>query len=133
MVDAFLQAGWKVKGTVRDKRKADHIRSRYPTHAADQLELVEVKDIVSGDGLKEAMQGVDAVAHTASPCERLLAAALSLNRSADLGTLATDALTYTDPIKDFIDPAVKGTLTVLQAAKVRSSRLGRRWKQVPFH
>lgn len=68
MVDAFLQAGWRVKGTVRNKSKADHIRSRYPSHA-DQLDLVEVKDIVSGDGLKEAMQGVDAVAHTASPCE----------------------------------------------------------------
>ncbi|KWU46663.1 NAD(P)-binding protein [Rhodotorula sp. JG-1b] len=94
VVDAFLQAGWRVKGTVRNKSKADHIRSRYPSHA-DQLDLVEVKDIVSGDGLKEAMQGVDAVAHTASPY----------------------ALTYTDPIKDFIDPAVKGTLTVLQAAK----------------
>jgi nucleoside-diphosphate-sugar epimerase len=69
VVDAFLQAGWRVKGTVRNKSKADHIRSRYPSHA-DQLELVEVKDIVSGDGLKEAMQGVDAVAHTASPCKQ---------------------------------------------------------------
>ncbi|GAA5980744.1 hypothetical protein JCM10908_001761 [Rhodotorula pacifica] len=94
VVDAFLSAGWKVKGTVRDKSKADHILARYPNHT-DKLQLVQVKDIVSGEGLKEALEGVDAVAHTASPY----------------------ALTYTDPIKDFIDPAVKGTLTVLQAAK----------------
>ncbi|GAA5861467.1 hypothetical protein JCM3774_000258 [Rhodotorula dairenensis] len=94
VVDAFLDAGWKVKGTVRNKSKADHILARYPNHA-DRLELVQVQDIVTGDGLQEAMQGVDAVAHTASPY----------------------SLTYTDPIKDFIDPAVKGTLTVLQAAK----------------
>ncbi|BGP21484.1 hypothetical protein JCM10295v2_000359 [Rhodotorula toruloides] len=31
--------------------------------------------------------------------------------------LVTDALTYIEPFKDFIDPAVKGTLRVLEAAK----------------
>ncbi|POY71341.1 hypothetical protein BMF94_5653 [Rhodotorula taiwanensis] len=94
VIDAFLAAGWNVRGTVRDPAKADHIRGRYRSHA-DRLQLVQVKDITSGEGLKEAVKGVDAVAHVASPY----------------------ALTFTDPVKDFIDPAVKGTLTVLQAAK----------------
>ncbi|GJN91552.1 hypothetical protein Rhopal_004575-T1 [Rhodotorula paludigena] len=94
VIDAFLNAGWRVRGTVRSRAKAQHLVDRYPDHA-DKFELVEVKDIVTGEGLKEAVQGVDAVAHTASPY----------------------ALSYTDPIKDFIDPAVKGTLSVLQAAK----------------
>ncbi|BGP52862.1 hypothetical protein JCM8202_003944 [Rhodotorula sphaerocarpa] len=93
VVDSFLEAGWKVKGTVRNKAKADHLLARYPTHA-DRLEMVQVPDIVTGKGMAEAMAGCDAVAHTASPY----------------------ALTFTDPIKDFIDPAVKGTLSVLQAA-----------------
>ncbi|GAA6004356.1 hypothetical protein JCM10207_000683 [Rhodosporidiobolus poonsookiae] len=94
VVKAFLDAGWKVKGSVRSTAKAQHLYERYPEHK-DSLSLVEVKDIVTGEGLKEALEGVDAIAHTASPY----------------------ALTYTDPIKDFIDPAVKGTLSVLKAAK----------------
>ncbi|GAA5865444.1 hypothetical protein JCM8547_001246 [Rhodosporidiobolus lusitaniae] len=94
VVKAFLDAGWNVKGSVRNTQKAQHLFERYPEHA-DKLSLVEVKDIVTGEGLKEALQGVDAIAHTASPY----------------------ALTYTHPIKDFIDPAVKGTLSVLKAAK----------------
>ena len=51
---------------------------------------------MTGEGLDEAMQGVDAVAHTASPY----------------------ALTVKDPMKDFITPAVDGTISVLRAAKV---------------
>ncbi|KAK4332194.1 Epimerase domain-containing protein [Rhodotorula toruloides] len=94
VIAEFLKAGWNVRGTVRSKAKAQHLFERYPEHA-DKIELVEVKDLVTGEGLKEAVQGVDAIAHTASPY----------------------ALTYTDPIKDFIDPAVKGTLRVLEAAK----------------
>ncbi|GAA6036663.1 hypothetical protein JCM8097_001284 [Rhodosporidiobolus ruineniae] len=95
VVKAFLDAGYKVKGSVRSLFKAQHLLDRYPEHA-ENLELVEVKDIVSDEeGLKKALEGVDVVAHTASPY----------------------ALTYTDPIKDFIDPAVKGTLSVLKAAK----------------
>ncbi|GAA5972382.1 hypothetical protein JCM11641_002432 [Rhodosporidiobolus odoratus] len=94
VVKAFLDAGYHVKGTVRSKAKAQHLFDRYPEHA-DKLSLAEVKDIVTGEGLEEALQGVDVVAHTASPY----------------------ALTYTDPLKDFIDPAVKGTLSVLKAAK----------------
>ncbi|BGP12698.1 hypothetical protein JCM10213_008836 [Rhodosporidiobolus nylandii] len=94
VVKAFLEAGYLVRGSVRSKDKAQHLFERYPQHA-DRLTLVEVPDIVTGEGLKEALEGVDVVAHTASPY----------------------ALTYTDPIKDFIDPAVKGTLSVLKAAK----------------
>ncbi|BGP04584.1 hypothetical protein JCM10049v2_000386 [Rhodotorula toruloides] len=101
VIAEFLKAGWNVRGTVRSKAKAvrskakaQHLFERYPEHA-DKIELVEVKDLVTGEGLEEAVQGVDAIAHTASPY----------------------ALTYTDPIKDFIDPAVKGTIGVLEAAK----------------
>ncbi|GAA6050451.1 hypothetical protein JCM3770_002602 [Rhodotorula araucariae] len=94
VIDAFLNAGWNVRGTVRSTSKAEHLRSRYPDHA-DKLELVEVPDLVTGKGLEEAVKGVDAIAHTASPY----------------------TFTFTDPIKDLIDPAVKGTLSVLRAAK----------------
>lgn len=90
MIDAFVKNGWKVrsscptapptrdarrspltarplsqvKGTVRDVEKSQFLTARY---TSEQLELVQVKDIVTGEGLKEALEGVDAVAHTASP------------------------------------------------------------------
>ncbi|CEQ38963.1 SPOSA6832_00436, partial [Sporobolomyces salmonicolor] len=94
VIDAFLQAGWNVRGTVRSLAKAQHLLDRYPEHS-DKLKLVEVKDIVTGEGLKEALEGCDAVAHTASPYH----------------------LHVSDPMKDFIAPAVDGTLSVLKAAK----------------
>jgi nucleoside-diphosphate-sugar epimerase len=67
VIDSFLANGWAVKGTVRSSAKAQHLLERYP--AGSLVSLVEVKDIVTGEGLAEALEGVDAVAHTASPCE----------------------------------------------------------------
>merc|ERR1711939_173005 len=95
VIDQFLQAGYLVKGTVRSKAKGESILTRYPDNK-DKLELVEVPDIVEGTGLAEALKGVDVVAHVASPY----------------------ALTVQDPLKDFIQPAVNGTLSVLKACKV---------------
>ncbi|KAI5481793.1 NAD-dependent epimerase/dehydratase [Pseudohyphozyma bogoriensis] len=93
VIKDFLEAGWAVRGTVRSPAKSQHILDRYPK--GSKLELVEVKDIVTGEGLSSALEGVDAVAHTASPY----------------------SLSVTDPMKDFISPAVDGTLSVLKAAK----------------
>ncbi|KAL8286583.1 hypothetical protein RQP46_004600 [Phenoliferia psychrophenolica] len=73
--------------------KSDHILARYPK--GSKLSLVAVPDIVTGEGLDEALKGVDAVAHTASPYQ----------------------LSVEDPMRDFIRPAVDGTLSVLKAAK----------------
>ncbi|KAM0754517.1 NAD(P)-binding protein [Meredithblackwellia eburnea MCA 4105] len=95
VIQEFLKAGWAVKGTVRSKAKSAGLIERYP--AGSKFELVEVQDIVTGEGLDAALEGVDAVAHTASPY----------------------ALTVEDPMKDFIRPAVDGTLSVLKAAHAK--------------
>lgn len=76
-IASFLENGWNVKGTVRDLSKSQHLLSRFPT-----LELVCVKDLVTGEGLLEALDGVNSICHTASPYQ----------------------LTVTDPMKDFIEP-----------------------------
>lgn len=111
VIDAFLATpGWTVRGTVRSLSKAQFLLDRYPTG----FELTEVSctreslrqnwcsrsaqvtDVIDDkEGLAAAMKGVDAIAHTASPY----------------------ALTVTDPMRDFINPAVEGTLSVLRAAK----------------
>lgn len=91
-IEAFLASGWNVVGTVRNLEKSQHLLARFPT-----ITLREVKDLVTAEGLTEALEGVDAIAHTASPYQ----------------------LTVTDPLKDFIEPAVNGTLNVLKAATAK--------------
>ncbi|KAK4052882.1 hypothetical protein OIO90_004158 [Microbotryomycetes sp. JL221] len=93
VVKAYLDAGYHVRGSVRSTTKAQHLKQLYSDYQ-DKFELVEVKDIVTGQGLEEAIKGVDIVAHVASPY----------------------ALVVNDPYKDFIQPAVEGTLSVLKQA-----------------
>ncbi|SCV68368.1 BQ2448_489 [Microbotryum intermedium] len=93
VIDAFLKAGWNIRGTVRDLTKGQHLKDRYPT--GSPLELVQVKDLVTGEGVEEAIKGCDAIAHVASPYH----------------------FNITDPKKDLLGPAIEGTLSVLRAAK----------------
>ncbi|ORY24071.1 hypothetical protein BCR39DRAFT_547996 [Naematelia encephala] len=96
----FLSNGWSVRGTVRSQAKADKVKqlpSLLPYIQQGKVEVVIVADLVEGD-FSQALDGVDAVAHVASPINL-----------AD-GTWA-----------DYRDPAVKGTVRLLeQAAKVPS-------------
>lgn len=126
----------QVKGTVRDVEKSQFLTARY---TSKQLELVQVRDIVTGEGLGEALEGLDAVAHTASPsvapphllgrvacgddAGRALEPEQPILSFTDWTLRCRYALTVQDPLKDFIDPAVKGTLSVLKAAKVSQPRL----------
>ncbi|GAA5877061.1 hypothetical protein JCM16303_006155 [Sporobolomyces ruberrimus] len=96
IISELLSHDYTVHGTLRNlARSKDEILGRYPAEQRDRLKLFEVKDLVKGDGLEDAMKGCDGgVLHTASPYQ----------------------LTVEDPMKDFIEPAVEGTLTVLKTA-----------------
>ncbi|GAA5908401.1 uncharacterized protein JCM6883_004379 [Sporobolomyces salmoneus] len=96
IVSDLLSHNYTVHGTVRSlSRSQDALLARYPPEQAERLKLFEVKDLVQGEGLEEAMRGCEGgVLHTASPYQ----------------------LSVEDPKKDFIDPAVEGTLTVLKTA-----------------
>jgi len=64
MVETFIAAGYKVRGTVRGGRLVNFqkaVSDKYPS-----LEVIQVDDLVTGD-LTEALKGVDAVIHVASP------------------------------------------------------------------
>jgi len=95
---AFLSHGWKVRGTVRSADKVKDVAD-LPIFKpyADHLSFVVVEDLVSGS-FDEAIQGVDAVAHTASPFNYA-------GRSWE----------------SYEKPAVQGTVNVLRAAKAESS------------
>ncbi|CCX10109.1 Similar to Putative uncharacterized oxidoreductase C513.07; acc. no. Q9UT59 [Pyronema omphalodes CBS 100304] len=90
---ALLDAGYKVKCSVRSQEKADEIRKRRASHA-DKLDFVIVKDIVEPGAHDEAVKGVTAVVHTASP--------FTLDDKEDNR-------------KYLLDPAIKGTVGVLES------------------
>lgn len=112
VVDALLKQGYSVRITVRSAEKGTHLKKRYASDYADKLEIFVVEDITKvrtrrirkifglihttntqEGAFDEAVKGVDAIEHTASP----------FHLKAD----------YPDEI---IVPAVKGTVGILQSA-----------------
>lgn len=65
---ALLQAGFKVRGTVRNKGKAEKVRDTLGRHGADisQLQIVEL-DLTRDEGWREATDGCRYLQHVASP------------------------------------------------------------------
>ncbi|CCO29407.1 Putative uncharacterized oxidoreductase C513.07 [Rhizoctonia solani AG-1 IB] len=91
VVKTFLEAGYTVRGTVRSASKGDYLADLFKSHA-DKFQYVIVEDIAKEGAFDEAVKGVDAVAHTASP----------FHFQAD------------DP-QTLIEPAVQGTLGILSS------------------
>jgi nucleoside-diphosphate-sugar epimerase len=84
----FLQAGYQVRGVVRDQLKADLFKAKHSVFADRlsvrpirrdchittslmfKLQFVFVKDITRPGAFDEAVKGVDYFVHTASPLTR---------------------------------------------------------------
>lgn len=92
VVGAFLQRGYSVRGTIRSQGKGDYLHKLFSSYGS-KFETVIVKDITQEGAFDEAVEGVDAVAHTASP----------FHFEAD------------DP-NELIIPAINGTKRILQSA-----------------
>lgn len=92
VVKELLAAGHRVRGTVRrsDPEAVAHLTAL--PGAAERLELVQA-DLLEAGSFDRAVQGCRIVMHTASPY----------------------ALTAKDPQRDLVDPAVKGTVAVLES------------------
>lgn len=104
---ALLNRGYNVRGSVRAMSRADEVRDAVksmladPSDLEDRLTFVSL-DLGSDDGWDAALQGVDALVHTASPFP------LEQPRDED----------------ELIRPAVDGTLRALRAAqRARVSRV----------
>ncbi len=94
IIEQLLQKGHHVRGTVRSLGKErELVPLRMLPHAEARLELVEA-DLLTDGAFDAAAQGCDHVLHTASPY----------------------VLDAKDPQRDLVDPAVKGTRNVLEAA-----------------
>lgn len=93
IVEQLLAGGYRVRGTVRNPEKSR--QQGYLTSlggAGERLELVAA-DLLTEGAFDEAVRGCEYVMHTASPY----------------------VLTVKDAQRDLVDPAVKGTLSVLEA------------------
>jgi dihydroflavonol-4-reductase len=89
----LLSRGYTVRGTVRSAAKArDNPKIMALPGAADRLDVVEA-DLLTEGSYDAAVMGAETVFHMASPY----------------------VLEFKDAQKDLVDPAVKGTLNVLQA------------------
>ncbi|KAK0205610.1 D-lactaldehyde dehydrogenase [Desarmillaria ectypa] len=98
IVRTLLERGYAVRGTVRSLAKGQHLMDTFKSYG-NKLEIVVVDDMSKDGAFDEAVKGVDAVLHTASPVQ----------------------LNVVDP-QELILPAVKGTVGMLtSAAKYGSS------------
>ena len=68
VVKKYLEAGYSVRGTVRSLSKSAFLNDKFARYG-DRFELVVVEDITKDGAFDEAVKGVDAIAHTASPVE----------------------------------------------------------------
>jgi nucleoside-diphosphate-sugar epimerase len=104
IIDA-LEAGYSIRAAVRSQAKADRvleIPSIKALNPGKQLEFVIVPDLLVDGAYDEAIKGATHVIHVASPI--------------------TDAHKEGESYQTtLIDPAVKGTLNILEAAKKAGS------------
>lgn len=100
LVEKLLREGIKVHAAVRnpdDEKKLHHLNALAQKHNGEIKYFKS--NLLEPGSYKEAMQGCEVVFHTASPFTS----------------------NYKDPQKDLIDPAVKGTESVLVSANETSS------------
>ncbi|KAL0716332.1 hypothetical protein Bca4012_065654 [Brassica carinata] len=99
IVKLLLLRGYSVRATVRnptDTAKTEHLLAL--EGAKERLKLFKA-DLLEECSFEQAIDGCDAVFHTASPVKFIV----------------------TDPQTELIDPAVKGTINVLNTCKKNSS------------
>ncbi|KAF8148636.1 hypothetical protein B0H34DRAFT_736338 [Crassisporium funariophilum] len=103
VVRILLERGYSVRGAVRTAEKGKYLTEYFKGLGyEDKFELVIVDDIVKEGAFDEAVKGVDAIEHMASPFHA----------------------NVEDP-EDFFKPAVQGTVGMLKSALKNGSQVKR--------
>ncbi|ODN78405.1 hypothetical protein L202_04044 [Cryptococcus amylolentus CBS 6039] len=98
----YLKQGFNVRGTVRSDDKGEYLRNLFKD-LPGKFTYVIVKDIAQEGAFDEAVKGVDAVAHTASPF----------------------SITKVEDPQDLINPAVQGTIGILKSVQKNNPSIKR--------
>ncbi|KAJ0363469.1 hypothetical protein COL154_005615 [Colletotrichum chrysophilum] len=98
IASSVLKTGYRVRLSVRREEQIQKLQEAFPTFA-DQLQFILIPDFTKTNTFADAVVGVDYVIHVASPM---------VGQGAD----------FQD---DYINPAVQGTLSLLDAAKATPS------------
>ncbi|KAK7472041.1 hypothetical protein VKT23_000152 [Stygiomarasmius scandens] len=93
LVQYLLERGYIVRGTVRSEEKAKFLRNLFAGYG-ERFETVIVSDITEEGAFDDAVKGIDAIEHIASPLH-----------------LKVDS----EP-EELVKPAVRGTVGILEAA-----------------
>lgn len=96
LIQVLLSKGYTVHGTVRslkDEQKVKHLIETIGKSEKGKLVLFEA-DLLKEGSFKECFEGVTGVFHTASPFQ----------------------LSVKDPMKDLVEPALNGTINVINEA-----------------
>jgi len=91
VVRELLEHGFTVVGTVRSDSKGQYLKKQFSKYG-DKFSFVIVEDVGKEGAFDDAIKGIDAVAHTASPFH-----------------------THADEPSELIEPAVDGTVGVLKS------------------
>ncbi|KJJ31293.1 putative NAD dependent epimerase/dehydratase [Aspergillus flavus AF70] len=94
IVESFLRAGYNVRGTVRSERTANRVRYAFQEYK-EKLSFVIVSDVVAAKAFDEAVEGVTGVIHTAAPFQTEVE----------------------DKERDLLQPAIEGTINLLDSIK----------------
>ncbi|OCH87048.1 NAD-P-binding protein [Obba rivulosa] len=124
VVHQLLEAGYRVRGTVRSRKVA--LTQEGWTDYKDQFEAVAVDDLVSGD-LSAALQGVTAVIHTAAPLAGKQDAESSLNVAIE-GSLNVLRQAEELGITRFV--YISSIITVADTSKIVSGATDQDWNPV---
>ncbi|RAH42905.1 SDR family oxidoreductase [Aspergillus brunneoviolaceus CBS 621.78] len=103
IIQRFLAGGYNIRGTVRSASTAETVKSRYPPEYVERLSFAIVPDIAAPGAFDKAVQNVCGVIHTASPF----------------------SLTVSDNETDLLQPAIQGTLNVLDAVSAHGPTVRR--------
>jgi len=103
VVKHLLEHKFSVRGTVRSPSKGEYLCNLFDKDYPGRFEYVIVEDIQKRGAFDEAVRGVDAIAHIASPAH-------------------FSATAHPDEV---IAPAVNGTLNVLESAKAYGTSVKR--------
>ncbi|KAJ5610867.1 flavonol reductase [Penicillium lagena] len=102
IVDAFLKAGYTVRGTVRSQATAEKVRKTFPAFN-ERLSFAIVPDMTAPNSFDEAVHDVIGVIHTATPFK----------------------LTVDDNERDLLQPAIEGTIGILRSIQKFSPQVKR--------